>query len=127
MASVNFKAPPRGATPKDSVLTFSDCSYRKGSSFAGLGAAAAEWGQYMTDAGSKAGIWHWYPVYGGGDEDFDFKWIEAHASLADMGKDFDDYGNGRGFETAGKLFSHMIDCDSSRVYAAKSRRYVQLR
>ena len=127
MASINHKAPPKGATPKDSFMTFSDCSYKDGASFRGLNTAMDEWEGHLKAAGSKAGIWHWYPWNGGGDEDFDFKWIEAHASLADMGGDFDDYGNGRGFETAGKLFGHMIDCDSNRVYVAKSRRHVQLR
>ena len=74
-ASINFKAPPEGATPANSVLTFSDCTYEEGASFSGLGAAMGEWSQYLADAGSTAGIWHWYPAYGGGGEEFDFKWL----------------------------------------------------
>lgn len=127
MASINFKAPPKGATPKNTIMTFSDCSYKEGASFAALGAAMGDWSQHMSDEGSKAGIWHWYPVYGGGGEKYSFKWIEAHENFAGLGADYESYGNGRGFETYGRLFSHLLSCDSSRAYVAQSRRFVQLR
>lgn len=126
-ASINYKAPPQGATPADSVITFSDCSVKKGASDGALDAAMAEWSQHMTDQGSPTGIFHWYPAYGGGGEDFDFKWLEAHESLAALGADFDNYGTGGGFIKSGQLFGHLLDCDSSRVYLAKSRRFAQLR
>jgi hypothetical protein len=126
-ASINHKAPAEGATPANSVLTFSDCSFREGASFAAVGAAMAEWSQYLTDAGSTAGIWHWYPAYGGGGEEFDFKWLQAYENMADLGADYERYGNGRGFEVRGRLLGHLIDCDSARAYRAQSRRFVQLR
>jgi hypothetical protein len=126
-ASVNFKAPPDGATPATSVLSFSDCSYKEGSSFGALNAATTQWAEGLTEQGSTAGIWHWYPVAGGGGEEFSFKWLEAHANFAEQGADFERYGNGAGFRTYGRLFGHLIDCDSSRVYVAQSRRFVQLR
>lgn len=126
-ASINFKAPPEGATPMNSILTFSDCSYEEGANFAALGAAVADWAQYLEDAGSTAGIWNWYPAYGGGGEEFDFKWLQAYASLEELGADYERVGNGRGFVTRGRLLGHLIDCDSARVYQAKIRRYVQLR
>lgn len=126
-ASINFKAPPEGATPANSVLTFSDCKYKEGATFESLSTAMAEWSQYLSDAGSIAGIWHWYPAYGGGGEEFSFKWLEAYANLADLGADYERYGNGGGFATYGRLMGHLIECDSSRAYLAQSRRYVQLR
>jgi hypothetical protein len=126
-ASINFKAPPEGDTPANSVLTFSDCKYKDGVSFAALGAAMDDWSQHLADTGSKAGIWHWYPVYGGGGAEFSFKWLEAFENLADLGADYESFGNGGGFVTNGRLFNHLISCDSSRAYLAKSRRFVQLR
>jgi hypothetical protein len=126
-ASINFKAPPDGATPANSVLTFSDCKYKEGADFDELGSAMAEWSQYLSDGGSTAGIWHWYPAYGGGGEEFDFKWLTAYSSLAELGADYERYGNGRGFETRRRLLGHLIECDSSRAYLAKNRRFVQLR
>jgi hypothetical protein len=126
-ASINHKALPQSATPQDSVLTFSDCTFEEGASFAGLGAAMGEWAKYLSDAGSTSGIFHWYPVYGGGGEDFDFKWLQAYQSLSDLGADYERYGNGRGFVTRGRLLNHIVDCDSARAYLAKNRRFVQLR
>ena len=61
-ASVNYKAPPEGATPASSVLTFSDCKYREGATFSAVSAAMAEWSQHLSDEGSVTGIWHWYPA-----------------------------------------------------------------
>jgi hypothetical protein len=126
-ASINFKAPPEGKTPVDSVLTFSDCKYNEGVSFAALSAAMGDWAKYLADAGSTAGIWQWYPVYGGGGEEFSFKWLESYSNMADLGADYERYGNGGGYMTNSRLFGHLIDCDSTRAYLAKSRRYVQLR
>ena len=80
-ASLNFKAPPEGATPADSVLTFSDCTYKEGATFSALSAAMGEWSQHLSDAGSTAGIWHWYPAYGGGGEEFSFKWLESYKNF----------------------------------------------
>lgn len=127
MASINYKATPKGATPGNSVMTFSDCEYKEGATFAELGAAMSDWSKHLSDAGSKAGIWHWYPVYGGGGEEFSFKWLEAFQNFAELGVDYESYGNGGGYATNGRLFSHLISCDSARAYLAQSRRFVQLR
>lgn len=126
-ASVNHKPTPTGKTPEDSVLTFSDCNYEDGATFEQLGVAMGACSKHLTDKGSEAGIFHWYPVYGGGAEKFDFKWIEAHSNFEAMGVDFDDYGTGCGFETRGELLRPLINCDAARVYRGKSRRFTQLR
>ena len=126
-ASINFKAPPDNATPQNSILTFSDCTFDEGATFAALGAAMGEWAQYLGEQGSTTAVWHWYPAYGGGGEEFDFKWLQAYANLEELGADYERYGNGRGFVTRGRLLGHLIDCDSSRAYLAESRRFVQLR
>jgi hypothetical protein len=126
-ASVNHKPTPEGKTPEDSVITFSDCNYDEGATFEGLGAAMDGWSKHLVDKGSEAAIFHWYPVYGGGGEKFDFKWIEAHSDFEAMGADYDDYTTGRGFETYGELIRPLVTCDSTRVYRGKSRRFAQLR
>jgi len=126
-ASLNYKAPPDGATPSNSVLTFSDCKYKEGASYSQLSAAMGEWSQHLSDTGSSSAIFHWYPAYGGGSEDFSFKWIEAYKNLTELGVDYESFGNGGGVVTNGKLLGHLIECDSSRAYLAKSRRFAQLR
>jgi hypothetical protein len=126
-ASIRYKAGPKGKTPDNSILTFSDCKYKEGATFSVLSAAMDDWSRHQTDAGSTSTIFQWYPVYGGGGEDFSFKWIEAYKNLAELGADFDRYGNGGGYKTRNRLLHHLIDCDSARAYVAKNRRYVELR
>jgi len=126
-ASINFKASPKGTTPANSILTFSDCKLKEGASFPAVSAAMGEWSQYLTEAGSTAAIWHWYPAYGGGSEEFSFKSIRAYKNFTDLGADYEIYGNGGGYVTNGRLLGHLISCDSNRAYVAQSRRYVQLR
>ena len=126
-ASINYKLPP-GATPKGtSIMTFSDCTFKDGATFAKLGTAMGEWSQHLSDTGSKAGVWNWYPVYGGGGEEFDFKWFESHKNLAALGADYEVFGNGKGFVKYRNTLSHLISCDSTRAYIAENRRYVKLR
>jgi len=126
-ASINHKALPKGETPENSVLTFSDCSFKEGAKFDALGEAMGKWAAHLESEGSETGIFHWYPAYGGGGEKFDFKWLQAHKNFAALGKDYDNYGTGGGYKVNRELFRDLIDCDSTRAYVAKSRRYVQLR
>lgn len=126
-ASFNHKAAPKGATPGNSVLTFSDCSYKEGATFSALTEAMGKWAGHLDSEESETTIFHWYPAYGGGKEVFDFKWIQSHESLAALGKDYDNYGTGGGWKTNRELLSDLIDCDSRRAYMAKNRRHAQLR
>ena len=126
-ASINYKPTPAGKTPGDSIITFSDCNYNKGATFEALGTAMDAWSEYMGENGSEAGIFHWYPVYGGGGEKFDFKWLEVRGNFEEMGRDYEMFGNGRGYKKYGELIGPLVTCDAARVYRAKSRRFVQLR
>ena len=125
--SINYKPTPEGATPENSVISFADCNFNEGATFEELGTAMGAWSEYLGEKGSEAGIFHWYPVYGGGGEGFDFKWLEAHGNFEAMGVDYESYGNGRGFEKYGELIRPLVSCDAARVYRAKSRRFAQLR
>lgn len=126
-ASINYKPTQAGRTPEDTLITFSDCNFHEDTTFDELGAATDAWSDYLAESGSEAGIFHWYPVYGGGGEKFDFKWLEVHAGFEAMGSDYERFGNGRGYEKYGELIRPLITCDAARVYQAKSRRFTQLR
>jgi len=126
-ASVNHKMPPDGNNPGTGVLTYSDCKMKDGVRYSQVTAATREWAEILTAAGSTAAIYDQFPVYGGGDEDFDFKRMYAYANHAEMGADFERQGNGQLYMKSGELFRHLIDCDSARVYNAQNRRFVKLR
>jgi len=120
-AVLQMKKPPKRDNPSNLVVAFSDCEMSKGTTFDDLYGPILEWGKYKEENGSTAGMWVFFPAYGGGGEDFDFKWVEAHQNLEDQGADWDQYSES-GWEKANELFAGKLECDSSRVYLATSRR-----
>lgn len=125
--SAMYKSPPDNATPGSSIISMSDCKLKDGMRYADVRAAEIKWAEYRTENGSTAGTWHWFPQYGGGDADFDYKILTTHADYNELGKDWERNANGGGREVSQGLFSDIDDCDDSRVYVATSRRAAQLR
>lgn len=123
MASLMFKAPPERENPPDNVvISFSDCNMADGMDFSDdIAPALEEWATYRGENGSTGGMWIMFPAYGGGDEDFDFKWVSGYRTLEEQGKDWDQYAEA-GWAKAGELFGGKLECDSSRVYLATNRR-----
>ena len=119
-AAVNFKEPPDREEPSSNiVLSFSDCNIADGKNFGDdVAPAIAAWAEFRTGHGSEAGYWVLFPVYGGGGEEFDFKWVVGHTNHEAQGADWDQYN----VELAVELFDGVLDCDSSRVYNATNRR-----
>ena len=119
-ASLQIKAPPE-RTLDNLVVSFSDCNLADGLMFGDVMPGLLEWGKYREGHGSTAGMWIWFPAYGQGGEDFDFKFIAAHGTLEEQGADWDQY-SAEGWAKAEELFAGKLDCDSSRVYLATNRR-----
>ena len=120
-AVLRMKKPPKRDNPSNIVISFSDCNTADGITFDDLYVPLIEWGKYKGDNGSTAGMWVFFPSYGGGGEEFDFKWVTAYQNLEDMGADWDQFSKS-GWEKAGELFAGKLQCDSSRSYLATNRR-----
>lgn len=121
-AALQFKAPPEDADASNFMLTFSDCDVADGKNFgADVAPALGEWAKYRGEHGSSAGMWVLFPAYGGGGEEFDFKFVTSHDSNETMGADWDQYA-ADGWKKAEELFEGIVNCDSSRVYQALQRR-----
>ncbi len=103
------------------MISFSDCNIAEGKSFDDVEPAIRAWADYRAEEGSDAGRWIFFPSYGGGDEDFDYKSITAHQNLEAKGVDWDAYAAG-GYKKAQEIFQGLGSCDSSRVYNATNRR-----
>ncbi len=99
------------------VLSISDCKLADDVKFPDLIPSLKAWAEYREGHGSTAGMRVLLPVYGGGGEDFDLKFVTAHASLEDQGVDYDEYGRS-GAQKAQELVGSQLSCDSSRVYLA---------
>ena len=81
----------------------------------------------MTDSGSTAGTFHWFPVYGGGNAEYDYKVVNAYENYTELGADWERFFNGRGRELSSETFDDVDECDDARVYIATSIRAAQLR
>ena len=63
-----------------------------------------------------------FPVYGGGCEELDFKFVVRHGNYSEQGTDFDNYDPAK----AREIFPYgLLDCDSSRSYVVKTRRMAE--
>ena len=122
-AAVNVKKPPEREDRSSAVISFSDCTIGEGHSFSEeVMPALNAWGEFRSSHGSTAGHWVFFPVYGGGGEEYDFKLVVGHGNHADAGSDFDNYDPAK----AREIFPQgMLDCDSSRVYNAKNIRMAE--
>ena len=120
-AVLEYKTPPERSDPSNIVVAFSDCNLSDGTDFGDISPALSEWAEYKSEHGSTSGMWVFFPAYGGGGEDFDFKFVAAWQNLEDQGADYDQH-NESGWMKAEELFAGKVDCDSSRVYLGTTRR-----
>ena len=124
-AAVKFKSPPDRGDSDNFVVSFSDCTMADGVNFGNdIAPALGEWAAYEAEKGSQAGMWVLFPAYGGGGEEFDFKFVSSHSSLGEQGSDWDNYSES-GWQKAEELFQGKLRCDSSRVYISTVRRRIK--
>mgnify|MGYP001816905359 FL=1 len=120
-AVLMMKQPPQSEDESNFIVTFSDCEIAEGMTFDDLYMPIKEWGEYKAENGSSAGHWVFFPSYGGGNEDYDFKWVSTADSFESLGANWDQFSES-GWEKANELFRGKLSCDSSRVYVATTRR-----
>ncbi|NND82278.1 MAG: hypothetical protein HKN50_07610 [Gammaproteobacteria bacterium] len=104
--------------PPTSVLTFSDCKVNEESSMREVMEAIGDWNDYLVEQGSVGNEWIFFPVYGG-EADYHFKWVSAHPNHTELGKDYERYANGGGYQKGQEMFAGKVKCSTSRVYNAE--------
>ena len=126
-ASRMYKAPPDGNIPGDGVLIFSNCSLEDGARYADVITATNTWVNILAEAGSPAATYHWFPVFGTGEDDIGWKLVTAYPNYTELGKNYDRMGNGGLYLKEQELFGELVDCDVPRVYDVKNRRSAKIR
>jgi hypothetical protein len=127
MASAAYRLPEGMDNSGTGVLTVSDCKRKHGVPATAVDRAMRQWADVLDEAGSKGAMYHWYPVFGGGDAEFDYKEVAAYQNYADLGADYERMGNGGLFRQGQALFEHLVQCDDARVYNVQNRRFVDIR
>ena len=119
--SINHRATPSNNTPRDGVLVFSDCKRKKGITNADVGRAMGRWSAVLDDRNAEVGIFHWYPVFGGGGETpFHFKEIYTFEDHQAFGNFYQMMTNGGLYMQNGDILDPVMDCDVARVYNARN-------
>ncbi len=120
-SALTMKQAPERDDESNFVATFSDCNVAEGTTFDDLYLPLQEWGEYKAEHGSTAGHWVFFPSFGGGNEDYDFKWVTTADNFESLGSDWDQF-NESGWQKANELFRGKLSCDSSRAYVVTPRR-----
>ena len=116
-ASLMVKAPPESdGQTDDFVLTFSDCNVADGRKTGDAIDAIREYAAYRDANGSPGGTYVWFPVLGGGDEDFDFKLLNSYENVAGYGDFYQWNIENASYLKRNELMRGLVDCDVSRAY-----------
>jgi hypothetical protein len=116
-AVLNLTEDPK--PPAAGPIAFSDCTVEEGKEFPEALAAMRTWVAYEREQGTADDHFVLFPAYGeSSDADYDFKWVTT-STWEDLGKGWDQYGNGGGWMKARELFDGLLDCDSSRLYVER--------
>jgi hypothetical protein len=124
-ATIVVKKPPERESPDSLVVAFSDCTVADDTTMDDVFTGLDNWTAYQTESGYMNGTWVFFPAYGGGDEDFDFKMVSAWGSHAARGRDYDLYANAGGYQKRREIMGSMLDCNVSRVYDGEVRRDIK--
>ena len=121
-ATIELKEPKSRDGSTALVMSFSDCSVGDGKTMSDAFGAIQAWADYQTEAGYQNGSWVMFPAYGVTDPGYDFKIVESNHSHAQMGGDYDLYGNGGGYQKAREILGDTVICTGTRVYNGTVRR-----
>ena len=124
-ATINVKQPKEGPPPDNFVLMFSNCTVAEETEWPELKGAIDKAVDYMTEQDFGNGAWMMWQVFGGGGEtDWDFKWVTSYDNYTDFGKAYQHNANGGGRQAMREIMGDLLDCDAARVYNAKTVRRI---
>jgi hypothetical protein len=126
-SSAMYKRPDNSGAPEGGFISMMDCKLNEGHKYADIKAAELKWADHLGKTKSKAAYYHWMPLFGGGDADFDYKVVFAFPDFNAIGADFDSFANGDGRDVSREIFADIDDCDDPRVYVVKSIRAAKIR
>jgi len=102
------------------VVTVSDCDVDHGSTAAQAVGAISRYNDYRVANGMTVGTLVWFPVYGGGDADFDFKLVSVYSNAQHMGDAFKWSIDNAAYNVSNSMRAGIVSCDEARLYTART-------
>ena len=101
------------------VMTVSDCDIAHGVSPGQAVGAISRFNDYRVANGMTVGTLVWFPVYGGGDAEFDFKLTNVYPSAVEMGNAFKWTVDNAAYNVSTQMMQGVVSCDEARVYSGR--------
>ena len=108
--------PPTGDGAERFMLTVSDCEVGDDLSNGQAIGALQRFNDYRVANGSTVGTFAWFPVYGGGDVDFDFKLAQTYSGPEHFGDSFQWFVDNQAYLVQQGMLGGIVSCDVPRVY-----------
>jgi len=102
------------------ILTFSDCKVAHGNSNGQALGALRRYNDYRVANGMTIPTFAWFPAFGGGNAEFDFKLIQAYSGPQHFGDAWSWFVDHAAYETLGDMTDGIVDCDEARVYNGRT-------
>ena len=98
------------------VLTVSDCTVDHGSTAGQAVGAISRYNDYRVANGMTIGTLVWFPVYGGGDAEFDFKLVHVYQGPQHLGDSFKWSVDNAAYNVSNSMRQGLVSCDEARMY-----------
>ncbi len=116
-ASTRIQAAPEPGEGTDSfILTVSDCNIAHDSTPAQAIGALQRFNAYRVANGSTVGTFAWFPVYGDGEAEYDFKLAHAYPNFQALGDGFQWFVDNQAYNVSNAMTQGVVDCDEARAY-----------
>jgi hypothetical protein len=102
------------------MLTISDCKVAHGRTAAQAIGALNRYNDYRVANGSAVPTFAWFPAYGNGGAEFDFKLAQAFAGPQEVGDSFSWFVDNQAYNVNNALTQGLVDCDEARLYFGRT-------
>lgn len=112
-----------GGTPNEAgtfMMAISDCNVDHGNTPAQAVGALSRYNDYRVANGLTVATLVWFPVYGGGNAEFDFKVANVFDGPQAMGDAFKWSVDNAAYNASSAMMQGVVDCDEARVYSGRT-------
>jgi len=119
-ASTWINPPNDSGGPEDFILTIADCNVAHGSSNGQAFGALQRYSDYAKANGSDVATAVWFPAFGGGNTEFDFKVANVYSGPQHFGDSMQWFTENQAYIARGNITEGIVSCDSPRVYSGST-------
>jgi hypothetical protein len=98
------------------MLSISDCNVAHGASTGQALGALTRFNNYRVANGSTVGTIAWFPIYGAGAVEFDFKLVHVYSGWPHFGDSFQWFVDNQAYLVQEDVLDGVVSCDVPRLY-----------